>query len=388
MRNFAWIAAGLLIGSVSLAYPQQRAGTVSSGSAGNPVISQVDGNSGETRPRTLGSSNEGRASRTSDSPEMVPPTELSFSTRVSFHHVWATDVGYGYFRSNGLDLYYEIEGKGREYVVVVHGCPGIPHDYLHPMLSSLGNYAKVVYFDRRFDGLPKGLPRSAMTVASMTDDLEALRLSLGVNRMTLLAHGFGGPVALSYAIRYPDNVKRLILVGSSAVIESPAEIERRLTEVMSPEDQAAYRSVQEGAATPLERDRKRYRALLPGCFHKPPDGRMLERDTYYIYFDALARRYALADEPGGVDLRGLLGRIRVPTLILGGKFDPVNPLSHSDDLAKGLPYSRLVVMSHSGHFPYFEEGHMFTQSVRRFVEHTSDQNDDAKVIGPTVSPQR
>jgi pimeloyl-ACP methyl ester carboxylesterase len=115
---------------------------------------------------------------------------------------------------------------------------------------------------------------------------------------------------------------------------------------------------------------------------------MLDRDTYYIYFDALARRYALADEAGGVDLRRQLGRIRAPSLILAGKFDLVTPLSHSDDLALGLPYSRLVVMSHSGHFPYFEEGHLFTQSVRRFVEDTSDKGGDVKVIGATTPPLR
>lgn len=380
MRNSVWIAAGLLIGTATLVYPQQKAGRPdSSGTAGGAIVSQLDGNARETRPRTLGDSRAGRAG--DESREMVPAAEIAYSTSVSFHHVWSTEVGYGYFQSNGLDLYYEIEGKGSEYIVVVHGCPGIPHDYLHPMLSSLSNYMRVVYFDRRFDGLPKGLPRSSMSIGSMTDDIEALRQTLGLGRLTLLAHGIGGPIAINYALRYPDNIKRLIFTGTSAQVESPAEIEKRLSEALSPEEQAAYRAVQDGAPTALERDRKRYRALYPRCFLKPPDSRLLDRDTYYIYFDALARRYALANDPGGIDLRGQLRNVRAPSLVLAGKHDLVTPVSHSDDLARGLAYSRMVMMNHSGHFPYYEQGHFFTQCVRRFVEDTSDQGGDVNVIG-------
>jgi pimeloyl-ACP methyl ester carboxylesterase len=113
---------------------------------------------------------------------------------------------------------------------------------------------------------------------------------------------------------------------------------------------------------------------------------MLDRDTYYIYFDALARRYAIANDSGGIDLRSQLTRVRAPSLILGGRHDLVTPLSHSDDLAKGLPYSRLFVMQHSGHFPQFEEGYLFTQFVRRFMTDTSDQSGDVQVIGVRPPP--
>jgi proline iminopeptidase len=306
------------------------------------------------------------------------------SSAVYFHHVWAMGVDYGFFKSNDVDLYYTIAGQGAETIVVVHGCPGIPKDYMHPMAASLEKHARVVYFDRRFDGLPKGLPRSATTINSMTDDLDALRRTLELESMTLLAHGFGGPVALNYALKYPNRVKRLILVATSAVVENPVEVERRLIEALSPQEQEAYRAAQEGAFTPLEKDRRRYRILFPRIFHKTPDSRFLDRDTYYIYFDALARRNVLANEPAPFDLRAQLSRIRIPALIVAGSHDIVTPVSRSLELAKGLPFSRLVVFRHSGHFPYFEEGSLFSAWVDGFLHDTVGHGEYGRVaaLGP------
>lgn len=379
MRKLICIAVTLL-SVVSLSVRAQQEKSTSTPSSGSGDVS---------RPRILKSTSSnhsrGNAGDSERDKNVVAAPELSLRPAWSFHHVWNTEVDYGFFTSNGFDLYYEIEGKGRETVVVVHGCPGIPHDYLHPMLSTLGNHVKVVYFDRRFDGLPKGLPRSAMSVDSMTDDLDALRRALNLDRMTILAHGFGGSVALNYAVRHPEHVKRLIMVSTSAVMENPVDVERRLIEALTPEQQAAYRAAEEGASSPLERDRKRYRLLFPRCFHRAPEAAMLDRDTYYIYFDTLARRHVMSGEPGGFDARPRLGSVKVPSLVVAGRHDVVTPVSHAIELAKGLPHSRLAVMERSGHFPYTEEASLFTEWVRRFMNDTADHSEDVRTSSVVAS---
>jgi pimeloyl-ACP methyl ester carboxylesterase len=174
-------------------------------------------------------------------------------------------------------------------------------------------------------------------------------------------------------------VKRLILVGTSAVLENAGDVEKRLFEALPSKDQEAYKAAQEGAFTPLERDRRRYRVLYPRCFYRPPDSQMLDRDTYYIFFDALARNHVLSSEPSMFDFRSQLSRIRVPSLVVAGKHDLVTPVSQAEALAKGLPSSRLAVMHNSGHFPYFEQATLFTEWVRGFINDTADANDDAIV---------
>jgi pimeloyl-ACP methyl ester carboxylesterase len=69
-----------------------------------------------------------------------------------------------------------------------------------------------------------------------------------------------------------------------------------------------------------------------------------------------------------VDLRGRLGQIDVPTLLVCGRQDPVFPLSCSRELAAGIPRARLVVFEHSGHFPHEEEAASFEAVVARFLD--------------------
>ena len=145
----------------------------------------------------------------------------------SYHHIWTPVLTYGKFKSHGLELLYEMQGTGSEVVIVLHGGPGMPHEYYHPMMSNLSRYAKVVYFDRRADMASQRDKHNPVTVAEMADDVEALRQALGTERVTLLGHSFGTTIALNYALRYPDHTRRLILVSGAATVENPAEAEQR-----------------------------------------------------------------------------------------------------------------------------------------------------------------
>ena len=230
----------------------------------------------------------------------------------------------------------------------------------------------------------------------MADDIDALRRHLGLKRVTLLAHSFGGTVALTYALRYPENVKRLVLVGTSAVIESQVEVEKRLAKLLTASEAAVFYSGEGGTGrlSPCERTRNRYRALFPHYFHKVPDAATLDSRVYSIYFDALGRKHVLAKDSGGFDLRRQLGRITVPVLVIVGRYDEVTPVVHAAELAAELPRARLVVLKQSGHFPFMEENYIFTQWIRDFVLATGDFGTDWLTAPPVnatrivVTPQQ
>ena len=307
------------------------------------------------------------------------------SSLASYHHVWIPDLKFGQFDSNGLSLAYELEGTGKEVVIVVHGGAGLPHEYFHPMLSSLSRYTRLVYFDRRADMLSTRSVFEPASPAELADDIDALRKALGLQRVTLFGHSFGGNIALTYALRYPNNVKRLILVGTSAVVESQSEVEKRLAKTLSAEEAAAFYS-NEGTSrqvSPCEQARLRYRALFRHYFHKVPDTSTLDRSVYSVYFDALARKQLLANDPSGFDLRSQLSRIGVPVLVVAGRHDEVTPIAQAAELAKQLPQGTLVVMNQSGHFPFFEENYMFSQWVHRFLDGTGDLHTDDVTSAPT-----
>jgi len=300
---------------------------------------------------------------------------------VSFHHVWTPGLDYGTFQSNGLKLTYETQGSGDEVVIVVHGGAGLPHEYFHPMLYNLSRFTKLVFFDRRADIAARS-GHGMASVDEMSDDIDALRKTLGLERVTLLGHSFGATIALNYALRHPDNVKRLILVSAAAWVENPYEGEKRILKTLSKVEMAAYRSSEgvTGASKPCDRVRMRYSVLYPHYFHKlvPYE---FARGVYTVYFDALSKKEGLATDSAQLDVRSQLKWIKAPVLVVSGRHDLVTPLDQSSELAKGLPQSRLVVLEHSGHFPFFEENYLFTEWVRQVMVATSGLQDDRTIRG-------
>jgi len=306
----------------------------------------------------------------------------------SYHHIWTPGLGYGSFESNGLRLTYETQGNGDEVVIVVHGGAGLPHEYFHPMLYNLSRYAKLVFFDRRSDMLSADA-RGMAPVAELADDIDALRKSLGVERVSLLGHSFGATIALNYALRHPENVKRLILVSAAAVVEDPYEGEKRILETLSKAELAVYRSGEggTGAAKPCDRVRKRYAVLYPHFFYKlvPYE---FDRGVYTVYFDSLSKKVALAGDGRLLDLRPELSKVMAPVLVVAGRHDLMTPPDQSSELASGLPKSKLVIMEHSGHFPFFEENYLFTEWVRQFMTATNTVVNDRISSGPLAASLR
>jgi proline iminopeptidase len=308
---------------------------------------------------------------------------------ITYHHVWVPNLHTYRFTSGGLNLAYNVEGVGKELIIVVSGGPGLPREYFQPILSPLTQYMTVVYYDRRADTLSSKPPHDFVTISEMADDVDALRQTLGYNRVTLLGHSLGGAIAIDYALRYPTHTKRLILVGASAVLEDQRNVERRLLQTLSPEQLAAYNATDsQGRSTiPCEQVLGRYRALFPAYFHKQLESRYQESSLYAAYFDALAKKLVFASNEGPYDYRQKLSQITVPSLIIQGKHDSVATMNQATELAKGLPNSRLAVFRHSGHFPFIEENFMFTEWVRQFVNGTSDLLDDLLVPQEIIGPQ-
>ena len=191
-------------------------------------------------------------------------------------------------------------------------------------------------------------------------------------KVTLIAHGFGGPIAINYTLRYPDAVKRIVLASTAAEIENYKEIETRLVESLSPKELETYNSQSD--------ERSRYQTLLPHCFKKAPDALTMDRIGYSLYFDSLSRRYFFAHEAGQFSFRGQLSNIKAPALVIAGRYDLVSPIAQSLQLVKGLPNARLVVLDHSGHYPQIEENYMFIEQIKMFVAQ-SVRGLDAVTVG-------
>src|SRR5437870_3453658 len=112
---------------------------------------------------------------------------------------------------NGTSLFYVDVGSGIP-CFVMHGGLGFDHTYLHPWLDPLSEVLRLVYYDHRGNGQSGRPAAETLTFDQFGDDADALRQRLGLERMAVMGHSFGGFIALAYALRYPKRVTHLTLV--------------------------------------------------------------------------------------------------------------------------------------------------------------------------------
>ncbi len=84
--------------------------------------------------------------------------------------------------------------------MIVHGGPGASHDYFLPYLLPLARRHKLIFIDERGSGRSQKLEDPAgYTIANMAEDVESVRQALGLGKINLLGHSYGGALAQAYA---------------------------------------------------------------------------------------------------------------------------------------------------------------------------------------------
>ena len=114
---------------------------------------------------------------------------------------------------NGVQHFIEKMGEG-EPLLVLHGGPGLFHDYLVPHFESLAADYQIIFYDQRGCGrtdFPKDT--STINIENYIEDLEAIRKHLKLEKLNLVGHSWGALLAMNYAKKYPKNLNRLVLIS-------------------------------------------------------------------------------------------------------------------------------------------------------------------------------
>jgi proline iminopeptidase len=269
-------------------------------------------------------------------------------------------------------LAYRRLGSGP--TLVCHpGGPGFSSLYLSN-LGGLDEELELVLLDPRGTGRsdPSGDPRAYQN-DDYADDLEELRRHLGLERMQLLGHSHGGVAAVAYAARHPERVERLILASSLArfgaeqVAAMDEAIESRAGEPW-------YEDAREALETELRGDFTNARELtdlvlrmFPFYFAAYGPGeaayvRSLAADELCVHALQLWEREIFEQ----FDLRPLLSRLTMPTLVITGSEDFITGPRAADDFA-AIPGARSVILEGSGHMIFVEAPDAFREAVLSFL---------------------
>jgi pimeloyl-ACP methyl ester carboxylesterase len=269
-----------------------------------------------------------------------------------------------YAAVNGTRLYYEQSGSG-EPLILIPGL-GLDHTYYAHGVPALSQSMQTIAID------PRGVGKSDKadtehSVETWADDVAALIEHLGHASAHVLGTSLGGTIALSLAIRHPERVRSLIVVGAFSELSASVELnyslrKRLIAKIGMCEEMADFISLWIMTPPFLESERGSVIAsdLRAGISRNDPA-------RYTAFLDAilrLGRRQTPSDVPA---LTKALGAITAPTLVACADNDHFIPSGLSRIIHAGIPGARHVEIPGGGHIPFIEAPHLITQAVAEFV---------------------
>lgn len=174
---------------------------------------------------------------------------------------------------------------------------------------------------------------------------------LGLDRVHLLGHSFGGWLAADMATSCPQVIDKLVLVDAVGIKPQRSDILDVF--IITPEEVRAKAFYKPEQAPEWER-----------LYGSPPTPEQANRTE-----DALETMVRLCWKPYMHDHRlpSLLPRLTCPTLLVWGREDAIVPLECSELFQQGIANAQLVVIDECGHSPQIEKPHAFADAVLTFL---------------------
>jgi proline iminopeptidase len=291
----------------------------------------------------------------------------------------------GFVDANGLMIYYMSLGRG-EPLVIVHGGPGASHDYFLPYLLPLARHNRLIFIDERGSGRSEKLEDAAgYTLENMVEDVEAVRQALGLGKISLLGHSYGGALAQAYALKYQKNLRHLILASTWSSTVALNQVFVRMKEKMPAElrDRINRMEAEGLFGHGLDFQKRRYtneymtaawgEGYFPYLYQNRPDpnydpvaGGNISWDLYREMWGSNGE-YVVDGNLKSVEYTNRLADIKVPTLILVGDHDECDP-SLSEAMHAKIAASKMVVLPKAGHMTFVDQTKMFVEAVDEFVK--------------------
>ncbi len=259
-------------------------------------------------------------------------------------------------------------------LVVLHGGPGAGHRYL-TTLERLGRDRPVVFYDQLGCGSSDHPDdESLWSVDLFLEELHAVRSALGLDRVHVLGHSWGGMLAMEYACTRPAGLLGVVVASAPASMAEWVRECRRLLGLMAPEVRDAVERHERAGTTAdaayvaatMEFYRRHvcrldpWPAVVTSGFLELMGGLQVYRvmnGPSEICVTGRLRNWTIVDR---------LSQIRVPTLVTSGRYDEATP-AVVDTVCAGIAGSERVTFARSAHLPHIEESARYCRTVGDFL---------------------
>jgi pimeloyl-ACP methyl ester carboxylesterase len=246
-------------------------------------------------------------------------------------------------RANGLDIAYDVHGAGPP-LVLLHGATSSGQEDFAAQIPLFSKTFRLYLPDARGHGGTRWDAADGFRYDWLVDDLAAFVDALGLETFHVVGFSMGAMTALQYAVRSPERIRTMTIVGITTQREPRASVARRL---MDP--------------ARADRDDPAWAALL-GRRHDAGQG----EGAWRRLLPAIAADVAVQPLLTPRDLR----RITPPVLVACGDRDPFVPVDHAWGISRQLPDGRLFVAPDCPHEVMTRRPGLFNEALAGFFRST------------------
>lgn len=313
---------------------------------------------------------------------------------VSFN-ISATEKGVkeDYIETQQGKIYIRTEGSGHP-IVIINGGPGAGHTIFIGWFDFLKKQGfQLVFFDDIGRGRSTREIKGKFTPQMTVNDIEAVRNHLGVNKITVMGHSYGGIPAMQYALQYKQHVEKLIMLNASYDTKSQqmnADHYFHLVRTMYPEK---WKKLVELNAKGVKASDEAYDSVLFGSFiswyqwydinNRKKNRRYSSNDkrdrfNLQVFEDIihLAHGGEIRGTLVGIDITEQVKGFNTPTLITAGRYDNASTPELVNRLYEMLPKkaASYTMFEKSGHWPWVEETEKFERIISDFLNENPTQS--------------
>lgn len=279
-------------------------------------------------------------------------------------------------------LYWASWGTaGNPRILVVHGGPGAHHDYLLPQMLELTDESELFFYDQRGGGKSRMDGKEPITWKTHVRDLGAVVRELSLEPLTVIGYSWGALLTLLYVLEghtdtaLPRPVRMVLIDPAPLNREFRREFETEFARRQrAPGIEAARNELSASGLRESDPDAFRQRSFelgVAGYFARPSSAHDLTQ------FRVIGRiQQSVWESLGDYDLIPKLAEIRIPTLIVHGRDDPI-PVASSSQAADAMG-AELVLLDDCGHVPYVEQPGRLFPAIRMFLERTGTHGESVK----------
>ncbi|RPJ29034.1 MAG: alpha/beta hydrolase [Chloroflexi bacterium] len=249
-------------------------------------------------------------------------------------------------------VHYEVYGRGRP-VILLHGWLG-SWGLWQETMSFLGRYYRTYALD--FWGFGEsGKKRETYAVQDFVSLVDQFMEQLGIVNAPLVGHSMGGTVSLSVAIKYPQRVSKVVVVGSPIVGSSLA----------LPLKWAGYRPIAFMLFNMMGAFRFAMKVASPIICRDERFAAMMDRDLSRTTLESFLLSIASLRR---TDLRPMLGQIKIPAMGMFGDRDVIVNPGQWEPMKMGISHAQIERFPSAGHFLMLEEPQKFSERLKAFLD--------------------